>query len=661
MLAVMLARGLTVAGVTVTGASVGVVVAVLIRPDAVTPGGVAGAMPQWWNLVVPLTWTATGAVLRRMRPGNAVGTLLLLVGTCQALSTAAVAYGMYGRGVADPHWPLADWIAFLGGPLWVPGVLPMITVLIAIYPEGHLADRGRRLATAAALIGLAMLTVAMTGSYHDVAPGRPPLLIHVPRFLLDSLAVVMIACLAGGTLALWTLSLLRVWHARSPERQQLAWLLFAVTPLFVLLMSVRSPAFAVFSTLVPLAMGIGIMRYHMYDVELVLRRGFVYATLSAIVIGTYLLTAAVAGSALDHGVLPGVLAAALVAVCLAPLRERVQRELDRLVYGDRRDPMRAVGRVGDSVTSAEDPAGLLAAVLVTITDAVRAPGAAVRAPDGLVVAGYGLGFNSSIGGIDLPLCVSGRDVGTLHVVGRRGHEPFTAGDRRLLGALAPQVAVVVTALELSESLEAERDRVVRATRAERDRLRRDLHDGLGPSLSGVALGLQALELALAARDDATVADLLERVRAEGQTAIADVRRILDDLRPAALDDVGLGAAMRRHTDTIVSGVLIKLDVPAELPPLLPEVEAAAYRVAQEGLTNVVRHAGASSARVVVAALENDLRVEVIDDGHGFTRPRADGVGLASMRHRVEVLGGTFDLTSDLTGTRIVASLPMGGV
>jgi signal transduction histidine kinase len=220
---------------------------------------------------------------------------------------------------------------------------------------------------------------------------------------------------------------------------------------------------------------------------------------------------------------------------------------------------------------------------------------------------------------------------------------------------------VVSALDLGEALEAERDRVVAATRTERDRLRRDLHDGLGPSLSGVGLGLQALESALAAGDDATATELLARVRAEARTAVADVRRILDDLRPVALDEAGFADAIRRYTSAFPTSLSIDVDVPESLKGLPPQVETVAYRIAQEGLTNVVRHAGATHARLRVAAVDHSLRVEVADDGQGFGRAQSAGVGLGSMRHRAESVGGTLAVSTGDGGTTVVASLPLGGL
>jgi len=460
--------------------------------------------------------------------------------------------------------------------------------------------------------------------------------------------------LLGGTIAIWVLTVARLVHARSPERQQLAWLVCLVIPFFLLGFATRFQGFAV---ALPVAVAVGVLRYRLLGIEVVLRRGLVYAVLTLTVIGVFLVVTAIAGSRLDHGPLPGVVAAPLVAVGLTPLRERVQRGVDRLVYGDRRDPMRAITRVGDSVAASGEPQDLLPAVLMTVRNAVQAPGAAVLSPEGRIVAAHGTARE----GADLPLRVSGQQVGTLRMAARSPREQYTDADLRLLAALTPQVAVVVRPLDLAEALEAERGRVVAATRAERDRLRRDLHDGLGPSLSGISLGLQALGTAWTVGDEPTASDLLGRVRAEAHTAVGEVGRILDGLRPAALDDAGLVAAMRRHADTVAPGVSVELDVVTALP-LPPEVETAAYRIAQEALTNVVRHAHAGRARVALATEDGALRIEVADDGHGFMTgqsPQSPGVGLASMRHRADTLGGTLDVRTGAAAPRSSRPCPWG--
>jgi len=651
----MRARVLPSIAVAVSAASLGVFVWVLTRADYARPARVNGHAADWWGLIAPIAWTATGAVLLWLRPRNRVGALILFVGTCQAISVGASAYGMYGVGIAEPQWPAARWIAFFGAPLFIPGLLPLLSVLPAIYPDGRLPDRRWRLPVASAALGIALLTVAMTGSgaYDDVAPGPPPLHLNPPAAVSAAFAVTMAASFLGGTAWIWVMSLVRLARARSPQRQQLAWLLCAVLPFFlVTLVSAWRPLSALLTTAVPVAIAVGVLRYQLLGITVVLRRGLVYAVLTATVIAAYLGATALAGSQMAHGAAPGIVAAALVAVGLTPLRERVQRRVDRLVYGSRSEPLRAVTRFADSVADTAEPQDLLPTVLSTVTSVVRAPGAAVVAPDGRALASQG-----DVGeGEQFTLRFGGGEVGVLHVTHRSPGEPYTDGDVRLLSTLAPQVAVVVRALDLAEALETERDRVLAATRAERDRLRRDLHDGLGPSLSGVGLGLQALDTALADRDESTAAELLARVRAEAGTAVIEVRRILDDLQPSALDEARLPVALRRLATSVAAGVPVDVDV-ADVPALPLGVEIAAYRIAQEALTNVARHAAASRAQLSLAAADGTLRVAVSDDGRGFTRD-GEGVGMGSMRHRAEAVNGSLQVTTGGRGTTVVATLPI---
>ncbi len=606
--------------------------------------------------LLAVAWTATGALLLALRPRNALGWLVAGVGLCQAAQQGLAAYGGYGVGIADPPWPLARWAAWLAAPLWLPGLLPLVSLLPALYPNGRLASRWWRWPAGAAAVGIGLLTVAGAldpQAYDDIAPGRSPL--AAPQVAMVG-AVAGGVLLTAGTVVIWVGSVVRLVRARSPERQQLAWLLFVVVA-FVVVSAASHSEWVLLGLgfLIPVAVAVGVLRYQLLGI--VVRRGLVYGALTAVVVGVYLLVTTVAGARLDRGPVPGVVAAALVAVGLTPLRDRLQGAVDRLVYGDRRDPMRAVTRLGDRVAAAGET-DLLPAVLATVTDAVHAPGAAVLTPSGSVLATHG----TDAGNLDvelLPLRVGGRELGMLRLTPRSPGEPYTDGDRRLLAALAPQVAVVVRALELAEALEAERDRVVAATRQERDRLRRDLHDGLGPSLSGVGLGLQALHDARAAGNDAAASELLARIREEVTTTVGEVRRILDDLRPAALDRTGLPDAIRRHAASVATGQ-VKVSVDAgELPPLPADTETAAYRIIQEALTNIVRHADAHHTRITLAASATALTVTVADDGHGINgRGHGGGVGLASMRQRAEALQGTLRVDSNDHGTTVIATLPL---
>ena len=626
-----------------------------MRPDMPRLAEIVGPI-TWADTTVGLAWALTGAVLAWLRPRNPVGWLLIAVGTCVVFSYALGIYGEFGVLLEDPAWPMAEWAGWLGSVLWLVALLPLPNVLLVLYPQGRLPSRRWRSPFVAAAVGIGLITAACLldpSWYADLLPNHPSPL-AAPRVALVLYFAAAIAFIPA-TLAIWAMSLVRLWRAVPPERQQLAWLFAVVMPMYVLgfgfVSVVPDPVWYGALYLIPVAVAVGIFRYNLLGIEVVMRRGLVYGVLTGVVVAAYLAVTAVAGSHLSRDPLPGLLAAALVAVALTPLRERLQRAVDRLVYGERRDPLAAVTRLGDQM-SADDP-DLLTSVLRAVTTAVRAPGARVSAPNGRLIASYG----SVAAGSEFPLRVAGHRVGVMEVVARTPGEAYTEPDRRLLNVLAPQVAVAVRALELAEALEAERDQVVTATRTERDRLRRDLHDGLGPSLAGIRLGLVALHDAERAGDQESAETLLTRIQTEADVAAGEVRRIIDGLRPAALDDQGLAGALRQTADGNPYGVHVQLAVD-DLPSLPSQVETVAYRIVQEALTNVARHSEARNARVSLAVANGNLSVEVADDGTGIDEVSATGLGLDSMRRRVETLGGSFALTSGPVGTTVTACLPM---
>jgi signal transduction histidine kinase len=601
---------------------------------------------------------AIGTLLVHLRPRNAIGWLLVLAGLLQAFSAGSNAYGGYGTQVADPTWPLASIVAQAGSMVWIPSLVLPATVLVAVYPSGRLPARWWRWPVGAVSLGLLVLTVVSSltqAAYDDIGAGPAPVVLP-EAWWVTAVSVVAGLAVAGGAVTIWGATVVRLVRARPPERQQLAWLLCVVLPLMVasFLAPVPVALWLVIALMVPGAILLGVVRYQLLGI--VLSRALVFATLTAGVVVLYLGVAAVAAVALGRTLspVPGTVAAALIAVALSPARTRLQSATDRFVYGRRRDPVSAVTELGDRVATAEE-ADLLPAVLGTVSAAMRTPRAWVTRP--------GERVEPDGGTVTVPLRVGGRDVGTLQVAERHPGEPFTTEDRRLLTALAPQVAVVVRALELAGSLERERNRVLTATHAERDRIRRDLHDGLGPSLAGIGLAVQAVQAQLGERADSVTTGLLARLKDEVGAAVGEIRRILDGLRPAPLDDVGFVAAVRRHADALAVSVPVRVTA-EELPPLAPDVEAAAYRIAQEALTNVARHSGARSAEVDLRAREGRLEVAVVDDGAGFD-PGVDGdlrpdrVGLDSMRTRAQAVGGELTVSSGPDGTRVVAGLPLG--
>jgi signal transduction histidine kinase len=427
-------------------------------------------------------WVITGAGLLAVRPRNVLGWLILGVGWCWTWSQGLLAYAKYSALHPWQVWVGATLAHAVGVALAVVASAVPATLLLAFYPDGRLPGRRWRWLVAGAATAVLLDSVLfgwVVWTHH----------------LLLSLQWWDAFLLVPWTFAIGAGTVIRLVRARPPQRQQLAWLVCAVMPLsaagaampwlnlgsallgFYLLVGL--PVF-----LVPVAVAVGVLRYRLLGIETVLRRGLVYATLTVLVFTMYLAVSALASRVLEGGPLPGVVAAAVVAIGLSPARDRLQRAADRLIYGERRDPLRAVTRLGQRVATTVE-LDLLPAALTSITDAVRAPGADITAPDGRILGAIGASVQAEpMLNMAVPLEYGGRRVGTLRVACPRAGEVYTGAEARLLSALAPQVAVIVRAIELTEALQAERDRVLTATTTERDRLRRDLHDGLGPSLSG---------------------------------------------------------------------------------------------------------------------------------------------------------------------------------
>jgi signal transduction histidine kinase len=217
--------------------------------------------------------------------------------------------------------------------------------------------------------------------------------------------------------------------------------------------------------------------------------------------------------------------------------------------------------------------------------------------------------------------------------------------------------MAVHAVQLSEDLQRSRERLVVAREEERRRIRRDLHDGLGPALAWLAMqadGARGWTHADPDRADEALADITARA----QAALQDIRRLVYDLRPPALDELGLVGALRQSAANSPNGLSIDVDAPERLPGLSAAVEVAAYRIAQEALNNVARHSRAQNCSVTISA-SNELRLEISDDGVGLPSDVRAGVGLISMRERAAELGGSCVIESERgRGTRVIATLPL---
>jgi signal transduction histidine kinase len=601
----------------------------------------------------------SGAALVHLRPRNVLGWLLLVSGLMDAISNSGTAYG--ARALTDPDrsLPLGLFATWLASWTLVPALLLPALVLPALYPTGRAPSpfwvwHIRVCLVGTALLGLAAATV--NGVTNPAVAGtRLPW--HAPEAWAWATAGTSAALLVPAAVVTIVGTMVRVARAKTPERQQLLWLVCVVG---VMVATIFLPAtegpFTVMFACIPVAVVVGVLRYRLLGIEVVLRRTLLFvplAVLVALIVGG--LTTGLA-SLFPDGPLPLIAASAVVAILVIPVAGRLRLLVDRLVLGDRADPLALVDRIGAGLQVARD--NPVASMLEAVATAAGASYAAVHDAAGGELAALGdLGSTT----LDVPLVHGGTELGVLSLGPRRGASRVVAGDERLVLALAPHLAVVVSSRRLAEDLVRERQRVTTATVAERDRLRRDLHDGLGPSLSGIALGLEAASKALM-RDPTAVPDLLERTRLEADAAVREVRRVLAGLRPAALDRQGLVEALHETANSLGMGApgrpRFELRVDA-LPALPPDVEESAFRIVAESMTNVARHSGAEHCSVEIKQRNGDLRVGVTDDGHGQASIRPMGHGLDSMRRRASDVGGRLTVACiEPHGTAVTVVLPL---
>jgi signal transduction histidine kinase len=400
---------------------------------------------------------------------------------------------------------------------------------------------------------------------------------------------------------------------------------------------------------------------HLFGMPFLTVRWYGVLIVGGAILAGYLAVVAITAPVLDarNDNLSPLLATALVAVVFHPLRIVIQRAANRLLYGDRDDPYGVLHRLNRRLEQ-EQLTSALPQVLETVTDALHVPFAAIELIDDghrRRVASLG---RDAIAPESFPMTYQQEVVGSLLVSPRSAGSRLTAAERRLLRDLAAQAGVATHAVQLTAELRRSRERLVRSREQERRRLRRELHDGLGPALAGMTLQVSAAKVLI--RQDQVLAEAtLEGLERQLQASLVEVRSVVDDLRPAVLDQLGLvkslEAAVARFSPPAGTGPVISVTVvgASDLPAA---VEVAAYRIAVEALTNVIKHARASRCDLLLA-LTDTLTLHITDDGVGMPEKPGPGVGLQSMRERVEELGGTFAVTHLRSGgTRVHAEIPL---
>lgn len=529
-------------------------------------------------------------------------------------------------------------------------------------PLSRAWERWIRVGIGGALLFLVGAAGDRTG-FEDQHEGQPPPVTWLPEPVSDLLGLVglvlVVALLCGSALAVRT----RLRNASGDERLALLWLVWGALTIPAGLLCVWADHFLlggqawfpiavliVVSLALPAAIAVAVLRHHLFDIQLLLSRTLTYAALGVGVVGLYAgvmlaagwlgsewVGAAPLGGSVTVG---GLMAVAVVAVALNPAQSWLRRRIERWVYGYRSQPHQALRLLAERADAAE-PDALVPAVTTAVAEALKVE--RVWVDDGPT--------HQDERAVRIALEHRGENVGNLAVEVPSGRR-LSPADLALLRDLARYAAVLVRSERQRDELRESRSRIVAGREEERRRLRRDLHDGVGPSLAAIVLTLNAAESQIPGGERAS---LVAQAREEVREAITELRRLVDDLRPPAIDEVGLLAAIRQRAAALSGDVLIEVTGPEPMPPLPAAVEVAAFRIASEAMANVARHAGATRCRVELE-VNGRFELSIADNGRGAEVGRQTttrGTGWVSMRERAAELGGSCTISSGPEGGLVV--------
>ncbi len=621
-----------------------------------------------------LACAVCGAALARSARGRRYGWFLIGIGVCA--ETEGV-LGLILHLAAGHGWPtpMLITLSLVKSTVDVPPQTLLLTMGLLLFPTGRLwaGSRWWRWFGRVTVIATAVLIITqlITPGTLDDTHLTNPIGIRALKPALPAVEVVTFVALVIGLAAGVVTMIVRFRRGDAGDRRAVgivvcaaSWVLLSVVVEIALsVVHVTTPGLigscieAVTIAALPAAALTSSVRRAMFDVDLALNRNLTYLALTVIVVGGYALTVTLLGRVFEHRSAFGIslLITGLIAVLFGPLKLTVQRGVEYVLLGRRATPYRALTTLGRRLDASLSPADALTAAVRSVAETFRLPHVVLSVDldgEAVVVAEYG---DQTTLRMDYPMQHRGQLRGTLHLAPRTAFERLTAADERLLADFNSQIAGAVEAVQLTEQLRRSRTAVVLANEEERRRIRRELHDGIGPVLASTALAVQRVERQLEAADPRR--STLTDSRVDVQHAIDDIRRIVHGLRPAALDELGFAAAIAQRAAALSDTVAFDVHIGDDLPPLPAAVEVVAYRVATEAMTNVVRHANAARCTVTATADTHALVLRVRDDGDGLAPDRVDGIGIRSMTDRVQELGGRLAVESAADGTQVTAWLP----
>ncbi|MDQ3540934.1 MAG: histidine kinase [Chloroflexota bacterium] len=637
-----------------------------------------------------------GSLIASRQPGNMVGWVMLVGGLSFMLMTFTGYYALYGIAIQPGALPGARAVAWPQTWLWVPGAACLYLLLPFYFPDGRpVSPRWRWFPPVVIAGAVALATVS------SLTPGEELIQVHAnqatvvnplgidddaPAVLLRVLDVAIPVLLVGLAVTATASLLIRFRRSQRVERQQLKWVAYAFVAFLALivldpLIGIPAEVGGLYLLCIPAAVGIAMLRYNLYDIDLIINRTLVYGALTASVIGIYIFVVGYLGSVFQRNANPSdlgwpltisLVATGIVAVFFQPIRDQLQRGVNRLMYGERDDPYAVLSRLGARLEATLAPEAVLPTIVETVREALKLPYAAItfhESQQPVTAAASG-----SLRGTPLRITLTHQrePIGELVLGPRASGETFGPSDQRLLADLARHIGAAVhnvrlahQMLHLNADLQRSRQQLVLSREEERRRLRRELHDGLAPTLA--ALNLKAGTVRGLLRSDPDAAEaVLDEWRSELRTTIGSIRQLAYELRPPILDQLGLVAAIQERAAQIHSAQCqVTVDAADSFGPLPAAVEVAAFRIVLEALTNVDQHAQARDCRVRLWRCEgppDSLCVEVVDDGVGMPHgpTHQSGVGLLSMHERAAELGGTcvIERRGPSGGTRLVAQLPI---
>ncbi len=638
-----------------------------------------------------------GLIVALRSPRNPIGWIYLAVWVGVGLLFGAI--GAYAQWAATyrPNAPGANFTEWLENWMWVPIFIVMLAYPFLLFPDGHLPSRRWRPVAWAIAIAVALWSIAFAFESHDYTDALNR---HVPNPyasarvapFFDS-ARIWLSFVVLGLIASTVVSLfLRYRRAWGDEREQIRWLLFAASITVVWLAlpldhgsgGIADALQGIILMLIPVSIGTAILRYRLYDIDVVIRKTLVVAVLAVFIGAVYVAVVVGLGSFADSPALR-IAATALVAVAFQPVRDRANRWANRLVYGARATPYEVLARFGDRVGetyASEDVLPRVARVIAEGTAAASAEvwlrlGDELRLSAAWPVAGEHVSLAISDGAlpIEADRVAAVRHHGELLgavAVHKRASEPLTHGEAELVDRLADQAGLIVANARLTADLEARldqiaiqagelrasRQRIVTAQDEERRRLERNIHDGAQQHLVALAVKLRLAKTAIAA-DPARGRAMLEEIGGEIDAALDTLRALALGIYPPLLEEQGLAPALAAQY--VRSGLPVHMD--AEATARYPiEIEAAVYFAALEALQNAAKYARAKEIAIAIVPADGELRFSVSDDGVGFDPAlTGQGSGLAGIRDRLAVFGGDATIESAPgKGTVVRGRVPISG-